>query len=76
MVPPASGAHGTCPACHTLDTPLTALHYHFEVYIKQFNLCLLCILPVNTEALMLIQYMVLTSGHFEYHVTLNRCTRI
>jgi hypothetical protein len=20
--PPASGAHGTCPACHTLDTPL------------------------------------------------------
>jgi hypothetical protein len=22
MAPPASGAHGTCPACHTLDTPL------------------------------------------------------
>jgi hypothetical protein len=20
---PASGAHGTCPACHTLDTPLS-----------------------------------------------------
>jgi hypothetical protein len=23
MAPLASGAHGTCPACHTLDTPLT-----------------------------------------------------
>jgi hypothetical protein len=22
MAPPASGAHGMCPACHTLDTPL------------------------------------------------------
>jgi hypothetical protein len=22
MAPPAIGAHGTCPACHTLDTPL------------------------------------------------------
>jgi hypothetical protein len=22
MAPPASGAHGTCPACHTLDMPL------------------------------------------------------
>jgi hypothetical protein len=22
MAPPTSGAHGMCPACHTLDTPL------------------------------------------------------
>jgi hypothetical protein len=26
MAPPASGAHGTCPACHTLDTPLQRPH--------------------------------------------------
>jgi hypothetical protein len=29
MVPPASGAHGTCPACHALDTPLGP---HFDTF--------------------------------------------
>ena len=25
--PPSSGAHGTCPTCYTLDTPLHRAYY-------------------------------------------------
>jgi hypothetical protein len=27
MAPPASGAHSSCLACHTLDTPLAYTHH-------------------------------------------------
>ena len=35
VTPPSSGAQGTCPTCHTLDTPLLDVTHQKKIFVRQ-----------------------------------------